>query len=66
MGAWGPAPFSDDTGCHIRDEYRDLVADGLDDAEVTRRALVPFPRAASSSASPVDTSDKPKITSGYA
>src|SRR5579863_1287880 len=39
MGAWGPALFSDDTACDIRDEYRELIADGLDDAEATRRIL---------------------------
>jgi hypothetical protein len=39
MGAWGPALFSDDTACDVRDEYRDLIADGLDDAEATRQVL---------------------------
>jgi hypothetical protein len=31
--------FSDDTACDVRDEYRDLVADGVDDAEATRQVL---------------------------
>jgi len=39
MGAWGPALFSDDTACDVRDEYRDLIADGLDDVEATRQVL---------------------------
>ncbi|MDF2679107.1 MAG: hypothetical protein K0R47_297 [Brevibacillus sp.] len=28
MGAWGPAIFSDDIACDIRDEYKDLLGDG--------------------------------------
>jgi hypothetical protein len=36
MGSWGPALFSDDTACDVRDMYKDLIADGVDDAEATQ------------------------------
>lgn len=39
MGAWGTAVFSDDTACDVRDEYRDLVGDGLTGPEATRTLL---------------------------
>jgi hypothetical protein len=42
VGAWGPAIFSDDTACDVRDSYRDLVAEGVDGAEATRRVLAHF------------------------
>jgi hypothetical protein len=31
VSAWGPGVFSDDTTCDIRDEYRALIEDGVDD-----------------------------------
>ena len=40
MGAWGPAIFSDDTACDIRDEYRDLVGDGKTGEEATDILIV--------------------------
>jgi hypothetical protein len=43
LGAWGPALFSDDTACDVRDEYRDLIADGVDDAEATQQVLRQWP-----------------------
>jgi hypothetical protein len=39
MGAWGPAIFSDDTACDIRSDYRELLEDGVDDVEATRRVI---------------------------
>ncbi|TGN65287.1 hypothetical protein EXE59_15960 [Nocardioides eburneiflavus] len=39
MGAWGPAIFSDDTACDIRSDYRELLEDGVDDAEATQRVI---------------------------
>ncbi|WP_214318491.1 hypothetical protein [Nonomuraea sediminis] len=39
MSAWGPALFSDDAACDVRDAYRELIEDGIDDAEATRRVL---------------------------
>lgn len=45
MGAWGPALFSDDVGCDVRDEYRALIEDGLDDDAATRRILGSYAEA---------------------
>jgi hypothetical protein len=42
MGAWGPALFSDDDACDVRDEYRALIEDQVDDEEATRRILDAF------------------------
>ncbi len=39
MGTWGPALFSDDTACDVRNEYRDLIGDGLGGSEATDRML---------------------------
>lgn len=39
MGAWGPAIFSDDTACDIRSDYRELLEDGVDDAEATLQVI---------------------------
>ncbi|MET8984804.1 hypothetical protein ABZW49_05105 [Nonomuraea wenchangensis] len=33
MAAWGPALFSDDLACDVRDDYRRLIEDGVPDAE---------------------------------
>ena len=42
MGAWGPAIFSDDTACDIRSDYRELLEDGVGDAEATRRVIADY------------------------
>lgn len=39
MGAWGPALFSDDVACDVRDGYRALIEDGIEDDEATRQLL---------------------------
>lgn len=39
MGAWGTAIFSDDTACDIRSDYRELLEDGVEDAEATQRVI---------------------------
>jgi hypothetical protein len=39
VGAWGVALFSDDVACDVRDGYRELIEDGVDDEEATRRVL---------------------------
>src|SRR5262245_23045535 len=39
MGAWGAAVFSDDTALDVREAYRDLLSDGLDDAAATDALL---------------------------
>lgn len=33
MGVWGTGIFQDDTACDLRDEYRQLLGDGLSDAD---------------------------------
>ena len=39
MGTWGPAVFSDDTACDVRDDWRGHVGDGLSAVEATDRLL---------------------------
>jgi hypothetical protein len=39
MGAWGPAIFSDDTARDIRSDYRELLEDGVENSEATRRVI---------------------------
>jgi len=39
VGAWGPAIFSDDLACDIRDDYRELLEDQVPDDEATRRVI---------------------------
>src|SRR5262245_34264570 len=36
MGAWGPALFSDDLACDVRDGYRELLEDGVADEALVR------------------------------
>jgi hypothetical protein len=42
MGVWGTALFSNDLACDIRDHYRELIEDGVDDAEATRQTTAKF------------------------
>lgn len=37
MGAWGPALFSDDTACDVREDYRECIGNGLSGPEATDR-----------------------------
>jgi hypothetical protein len=39
MGAWGPAIFSDDVACDIRDDYRELLEDGVEDEDASARIV---------------------------
>lgn len=39
MGTWGPALFSNDTACDVRDAYRELVGDGLSGPAATDRIM---------------------------
>ncbi len=39
MGAWGPAIFSDDIACDVRDDYRELIGEGVSGTEATRRLV---------------------------
>lgn len=45
MGAWGPGLFSDDTACDVRDDYRELLEDGVDDDVATRTVLDKYAEA---------------------
>jgi hypothetical protein len=42
MGTWGTDLFSDDVACDIRDHYRELLEDGVDDAAATRQTIERF------------------------
>ena len=42
MGVWGTALFSDDVACDIRDHYRQLLEDSVDDDAATRLTLEKF------------------------
>jgi hypothetical protein len=39
MGAWGAGVFSDDTACDVRDNYLDLIGDGMSGVEATKKLL---------------------------
>ncbi len=39
MGAWGVAIFSDDLAADIRDDFRELIGDGLTPSEATDRLM---------------------------
>jgi hypothetical protein len=39
VGAWGPAVFSDDLACDVRDDFRDLVAEGASPEDATEQLL---------------------------
>ncbi len=39
MGASGTGIFANDTACDVRDHYRELIEDGVDDAEATRKII---------------------------
>jgi hypothetical protein len=39
MGTWGPGLYSDDTALDIREEYRDLLGEGVHEPEATLRML---------------------------
>ena len=42
MGVWDSALFSNDLACDIRDHYRELIEDGVDDAEATRQTVAKY------------------------
>lgn len=42
MGTWGVELFSDDTAADVRAEYRELIEDGVEDAEATQHVLEHF------------------------
>ncbi|MGH3390276.1 MAG: hypothetical protein ACRDOO_15515, partial [Actinomadura sp.] len=45
MSAWGYALFSDDTACDVRDDYRELIEDGIGDTEATQKVLADYTEA---------------------
>ena len=42
MGVWGTDLFSDDVACDIRDHYRQLLEDSVEDSAATRLTLEKF------------------------
>lgn len=42
MGAWGPGVFSDDLGCEVRDQYRQLISQGQEGPVATDALLESF------------------------
>jgi hypothetical protein len=42
MGVSGTALFSNDLACDIRDHYRELIEDGVDDTEATRQTVAKY------------------------
>lgn len=39
MGAWGTGLYSDDTACDVRDNYKDILGDGIEEPEATSLLL---------------------------
>jgi hypothetical protein len=46
VGATGPAIFSDDLACDVRDDFRAHIEDGVDAAEASARVIAEFAEAA--------------------
>jgi hypothetical protein len=44
LGVWGTGLFSDDVACDIRDHYRQLLEDSVEDSAATRLTLEKFER----------------------
>ena len=42
MGVWGIALFSDDAACDVRDHYRELLEDGVEDGAATQLTVEKF------------------------
>lgn len=42
MGTWGPAIFSDDLACDVRDEWRGLIGEGVSPEEATARIVAGY------------------------
>lgn len=42
MGVWDTALFANDLACDLRDHYRELIEDGIEDAEATRQTIEKF------------------------
>lgn len=46
MGTWGPGIFSDDFACDVREQFRELIGDGLSAEEATEKLMTQFKIAA--------------------
>ena len=42
MGVWGTSLFSDDVACDVRDHYRELLEDGVEDSAATQQTVEQF------------------------
>ena len=42
MGVWETALFANDLACDVRDDYRERIEDGIEDAEATRQTVQKF------------------------
>ncbi len=42
MGVWGTGLFSDDVACDVRDHYRELLEDGIEDSAATQQTVEKF------------------------
>ena len=42
MGNWGIGLYSNDTACDVRDEYRNLLKEGMSGAKATRELIKIF------------------------
>lgn len=45
MGSWGVELFEDDTACDVRDDYGELIEDGVADDDATRQVLESYREA---------------------
>lgn len=39
MGTWGTGLYSDDTACDVRDNYKDIIGDGISEPDATKRLI---------------------------
>jgi hypothetical protein len=39
MGTWGTGLYSDDTACDIRDDYKDMLGNGISEPDATKRLI---------------------------
>ncbi|MCJ7824680.1 MAG: hypothetical protein MUP44_07265 [Anaerolineales bacterium] len=49
MGTWGTGLYSDDTACDVRNDYRDILGDGISEPEATKRIIAQWKRELSDS-----------------
>jgi hypothetical protein len=42
MGIWEASIFGNDIACDVRDHYLEMIEDGVDDAEATRKTVDKF------------------------